>query len=73
VDRKISKSDAWEEQRRGIAPLYKIYEDDQMAPGQHNECKLTGERHTTLVPAARRDSYEDMTILPVMDCNRGQY
>jgi hypothetical protein len=28
---------------------------------------LTGERQTTLVPAARSDSYEDIMILPVID------
>lgn len=29
---------------------------------------LTGERQITLVPAALSDSYEDITILPVIDC-----
>lgn len=31
------------------------------------DIELTGDRQTTVVPAALRLSYEDMTILPVID------
>ncbi|KAF8882167.1 hypothetical protein CPB84DRAFT_1791091 [Gymnopilus junonius] len=34
--------------------------------------RLTGERQITLVPAALSVSYEDMTILPVIDCKANQ-
>lgn len=34
---------------------------------------LTGERQITLVPAALSDSYEDITILPVIDCFQKNY
>jgi hypothetical protein len=66
VHHQVSESDAWKHERGPVSPLEEpriiLYADHVLKIDF-----LTGERQMTVVPAALSDSYDDLTIRPVMD------
>lgn len=55
---------------KAVTSLPTSYDDGQKCAQRRASISLrslTGDRHTTLVPAAFSDSYEEITILPVID------